>query len=107
MTVSDYLDSIFKDVLSDFLNMVFSPLSTFFWDQVVAKQLINDFDYDMEIRIKGISPGALLGALMYNLKVDLSFEPMYICCSTPYPVVTKAEVINNQKLKHYLPSKSY
>jgi hypothetical protein len=60
---------------------------------VIFKQVQYDFDYDLEVPIKGLSPGGLLFAVLYNLKVDMFFEPMDVYVSTPYASNSREEVV--------------
>jgi hypothetical protein len=59
----------------------------------------SDFNYDLEVNVKGLCPGGLLHALAYNMKIEIDFEPMEVYFSTPYPTGTTQEVVNRYKLK--------
>lgn len=79
----EYLENQYKEMLADLLNLLFSK-STLFYQQILFKQVLFDFDYEMNLKVRGINPGQLLTALCYNLKIEVDFEPKDVYFGTPY-----------------------
>ncbi|CAD8086242.1 unnamed protein product [Paramecium primaurelia] len=104
-TMSDFIEMQYKEQLADLLNLLFSK-SNIFYEQILFKQVLFDFNYDLNLKLKGICSGSLLSALQYNLKFESKFEPKDIIFGTPYAQVDES-VINKFNLKQYLHQKTY